>query len=39
VKTVDDLRAAARRASDKPLLLLINRQGNDIFVTVKPSNG
>ena len=39
VKTVDDLRAAARRATDKPLLLLVNRQGNDIFVTVKPSNG
>jgi serine protease Do len=39
VKTVDDLRAAARRASDKPLLLLINRQGSDIFVTVKPANG
>jgi serine protease Do len=39
VKTVDDLRAAARGASDKPLLLLVNRQGNDIFVTVKPANG
>jgi serine protease Do len=39
VKTVDDLRAAARGASDKPLLLLINRQGKDVFVTVKPWNG
>jgi serine protease Do len=39
VKTVDDLRAAARRSGDKPLLLLVNRQGSDIFVTLKPSNG
>ena len=39
VKSVDDLRAAARKSADKPLLLLVNRQGNDIFVTVKPSNG
>jgi len=39
VKTVEDLRAAAHRAANKPLLLLVNRQGNDIFVTVKPSNG
>jgi serine protease Do len=39
VKSVDDLRAAARRAADKPLLLLVNRQGRDTFVTVKPSNG
>ena len=39
LKTVDNLRAAARRSPDKPLLLLINRQGNDIFVTVKPANG
>ncbi len=39
VKTVDDLRAAARRSSDKPLLLLVIRQGRDVFVTVKPTNG
>jgi serine protease Do len=39
VKTVDELRSAARRAGDKPLLLLVNRQGNDVFVTVKPANG
>ena len=39
VKTVDDLRAAARKSSDKPLLLLINREGRDLFVTVKPANG
>jgi serine protease Do len=39
VKTVDELRSAARRAGDKPLLLLVNRQGRDTFVTVKPANG
>jgi S1-C subfamily serine protease len=39
VKTVEELRAATRGASDRPLLLLINRQGTDIFVTVKPANG
>jgi serine protease Do len=39
VKTVDELRSAARRAGDKPLLLLVNRQGRDVFVTVKPANG
>ncbi len=38
VKSVDDLRTAVRRTTDKPALLLINRQGNDIFVTVKPAN-
>ena len=25
--------------SDKPLLLLVSRQGRDTFVTVKPANG
>ena len=39
VKTVDDLRSAARHSSDKPLLLLVNREGRDIFVTVKPVSG
>ena len=39
VKSVDDLRAALKKASDKPTLLLIQRQGSDIFVTVKPSVG
>ena len=37
VKTVDDLRTAARRTADKPLLLLVNRQGRELFVTVRPS--
>jgi serine protease Do len=39
VKSVDDLRAALKKTTDKPALLLINRQGNDIFVTVRPANG
>ena len=39
VKSVDDLKAALKKASDKPALLLIHRQGSDIFVTVKPVNG
>jgi len=36
VSTVEDLRAAVKKSGDKPTLLLINRQGNDVFVTVRP---
>ncbi|HKB10280.1 MAG TPA: DegQ family serine endoprotease [Vicinamibacterales bacterium] len=39
VKSVEDLRAALKKTTDRPTLLLINRQGNDIFVTVRPANG
>jgi serine protease Do len=39
VKTVDDLRQTIRQSSDKPALLLINRQGRNVFVTVRPANG
>jgi Do/DeqQ family serine protease len=39
VTSVDDLRAALKKTTDKPTLLLINRQGSDIFVTVRPANG
>jgi len=39
VSTVEDLRAAVKKSGDKPTLLLINRQGSDIFVTVRPANG
>src|SRR5262245_59290188 len=39
VKSVDDLRAALKKTTDKPTLLLINRQGNDLFVTVRQANG
>jgi serine protease Do len=39
VQSVDDLRSALRRSGDKPVLLLINREGRDLFVTVRPANG
>ena len=39
VKSIDDLRAALKKAADRPTLLLINRQGSDLFVTVRPANG
>jgi S1-C subfamily serine protease len=37
VKTVDELRAAVRSNSDKPVLLLISREGRSLFVTVRPN--
>jgi len=39
VKSIEDLRAALKKTTDRPTLLLINRQGSDIFVTVRPANG
>ena len=39
VSSVDQLRAAIKKSTDRPLLLLVNRQGTEIFVTVRPSNG
>ena len=36
VKTVDELRAAIRTSTTAPTLLLVSRDGNDIYVTVKP---
>jgi len=39
MKTVDDLRTAIRKTTDRPALLLINRKGSEIFVTVRPANG
>ena len=39
VSSVDELREAVRRTGDKPALLLINRNGNEAFVTVRPANG
>ncbi len=39
VTSVADLKAALKKSADRPTLLLINRQGNDLFVTVRPSNG
>ena len=37
VQSVDDLRAAVRKSADRPTLLLVNRDGHDIFVTVRAS--
>jgi len=37
VQSVDDLRAAVKSASDHPVLVLVSREGKDLFVTVRPS--
>ena len=37
VQTVDELRAAVRRSPERPALLLVSRDGRDLFVTVRPS--
>jgi Do/DeqQ family serine protease len=37
VESIDELRAAVRSANDRPLLLLVNREGQNLFVTVRPS--
>ena len=39
VDSVDDLRSAMRRTTDRPALLLVNREGNQLFMTVRPNNG
>jgi len=39
VSSVDDLRSAVRKSGEKPTLFLINRQGSDLFITVRPANG
>jgi len=39
VQSVEDLRAAVRKATERPMLLLVNRQGDDVFVTVRPNAG
>lgn len=39
VKSVEDLRAALKRSTDTPALLVITRDGRNIFVTVKPALG
>jgi Do/DeqQ family serine protease len=33
VQSVADLRSAVQRAADRPLLLLVNREGNEVFIT------
>jgi len=35
VQTVEELKTAVKRSADRPALLLVNRQGNEIFVTVR----
>jgi Do/DeqQ family serine protease len=37
VDTVDELRDAVRRSADRPTLLLVNRDGSDLYVTVRRS--
>jgi Do/DeqQ family serine protease len=37
VQTIEELRAALKRSADKPVLLLINRQGTETFLTVAPA--
>jgi Do/DeqQ family serine protease len=39
VKSVEDLRAAVKRNADKPTLILVNREGTTVFLTVKPAEG
>jgi Do/DeqQ family serine protease len=37
VETVEQLRAAVRATTDRPTLVLVNREGRDLFVTVRAS--
>jgi serine protease Do len=37
VENVEDLRAAVRRSGDRPVLLLISREGQNHFLTVRPN--
>lgn len=39
VQSVEDLREALRKSTDRPVLLLVNREGSTMFVTVRPNNG
>jgi S1-C subfamily serine protease len=39
VDSVDALRDAVRRTTDRPVLLLVEREGQTRFVTVRPANG
>jgi S1-C subfamily serine protease len=38
VQNIEDLRAALRKNPERPVLLLVNRQGNGMFVTVRPNS-
>jgi Do/DeqQ family serine protease len=37
VQSVDELRAAVRKTTDRPALLLVEREGHSLFFTVKPA--
>jgi Do/DeqQ family serine protease len=37
VRSVDELRAAVRETTERPALLLVSRDGRDLFLTVRPS--
>jgi serine protease Do len=37
VQSAEDLRAAVRKTTDRPVLLLVERDGRSLFVTVKPA--
>jgi Do/DeqQ family serine protease len=37
VGNVDDLRAAVKKTTDRPVLMLVSRDGRDLFLTVRPS--
>jgi Do/DeqQ family serine protease len=39
VKTVDELRSALKKTSDKPALILIHRDEASLFLTVRPDKG
>ncbi|HEV2764344.1 MAG TPA: DegQ family serine endoprotease [Pyrinomonadaceae bacterium] len=36
VRSTEDLRAAIERSGTRPVLLLVNRRGNSVFITVTP---
>jgi serine protease Do len=37
VQSVEELRAAVRKTTDRPALLLVEREGHSLFFTVKPA--
>lgn len=39
VRSVEDLRAAVKRTTDRPALILVQRGDRSLFVTVKPAQG
>jgi len=37
VQSAEELRTAVRKTTDRPVLLLVEREGRSLFVTVKPA--